>query len=71
MRIAGTDMKSGLLGNTTSGSMVVVDDGVAKLPDLTSFAGSIATTDRCLRVLCQKYGISMTDASKNALSCSC
>lgn len=64
MRIAGTDMKSGLLGNTTSGSMVVVDDGVAKLPDLTSFAGSIATTDRCLRVLCQKYGISMTDASK-------
>lgn len=64
MRIAGTDMKSGLLGNSISGSEVIVDNGVAKLHDLSSFAGSIATTDRCLKVLCQKYGISLTDASK-------
>ncbi len=64
MRIAGTDMKKGYLGTPTCGNEVIVDDGVAKLPDLSSFAGSIATTDRCLRVLCRDYGISICDASK-------
>lgn len=64
MRIAGTDMRSGVLGSLKSGTEVVVDDGVAKLPDMSSFAGSIATADRCLRVLCRDYGISISDASK-------
>lgn len=64
MRIAGTDMKFGLLGNAKSGSEVIVDGKVAKLPDLSSFAGSVATTDRCLKVLCRDYGISVADASK-------
>lgn len=64
MRIAGTDMKKGYLGTPSCGNEVIVDDGVAKLPDLSSFAGSIATTDRCLRVLCQDYGINICDASK-------
>ena len=64
MRIAGTDMKKGYLGTPSCGSEVVVDDGVAKLKDLSSFAGSIATTDRCLKVLCKDYGIDICDASK-------
>ena len=56
MRIAGTDMKFGKLGNKDVGTDVIVDDGVAKLPDMSSFAGSIATMDRCLAVLCRDYG---------------
>ncbi len=64
MRIAGTDMKKGYLGTPSCGSEVIVDDGVAKLPDMSSFAGSIATSDRCLRVLVKDYGIDICDASK-------
>lgn len=64
MRIAGTDMQKGSLGTPSCGSEVIVDNGVAKLKDLSSFAGSIATSDRCLRVLCKDYGIDICDASK-------
>lgn len=64
MRIAGTDMQKGYLGTPSCGSEVIVDDGVAKLQDLSSFAGSIATSDRCLRVLCKDYGIDICTASK-------
>ncbi len=63
MRIAGTDIKCGKLGSIENGTDVIVDDGVAKLPDLSSYAGSIATMDRCLKVLCLNYGFSLTDAS--------
>lgn len=63
MRIAGTNLICGKLGSEKSGGDVIVDDGVAKLPDLTSFAGSIATMDRCLKVLCKDFGFSLTDAS--------
>lgn len=63
MRISGTDMRQGKLGSLANGTDVIVDSGVAKLPDMSSFAGSVATMDRCLRVLCLDYGISLTDAS--------
>lgn len=62
-RIAGTNLKSAKLGSLTKGRDVIVDDGVAKLPDFSSFAGSIATMDRCLRVLCGDYGIDLPTAS--------
>ena len=62
-RIAGTELKTAKLGSLTNGRDVIVDDGVAKLPDLSSFAGSIATMDRCLRVLCKDFGISPSLAS--------
>ena len=64
MRIAGTDMKSGKLGSLKNGTDVIVDDTVAKLPDMSSYAGSIATMDRCLRVLVKDYGIDIVTASK-------
>ena len=64
MRIAGTDLKSGKLGSLKNGTDVIVDDTVAKLTDLSSFAGSIATMDRCLRVLVKDYGIDIVTASK-------
>ncbi|MBR4910888.1 MAG: N-acetylglucosamine-6-phosphate deacetylase [Clostridia bacterium] len=64
MRIAGTDMQSGKLGSLKNGTDVIVDDDVAKLVDMSSFAGSIATMDRCLRVLCGDYGIDIVTAAK-------
>lgn len=63
-RIAGTDMKSGKLGGLKNGSDIIVEDGVAKLPDRTCFAGSIATMDRCLRTLCTLFGLPITTASR-------
>ena len=63
MRIAGTDLKKGKLGSCKSGTDVIVDDGVAKLQDLSSYAGSIATMDRCLRVLVNDYEIPLNVAS--------
>ncbi len=63
MRIAGTNMQSGKLGSLKNGSEVIVDAGVAKLADRVSFAGSIATMDRCLRVLCNDFGIDLSTAS--------
>jgi N-acetylglucosamine-6-phosphate deacetylase len=35
-----------ILGVLKNGLKVIVEDGVAKLPDRSSFAGSIATADR-------------------------
>lgn len=63
-RIACTDAKSGKLGSLKNGSDMIVDDGVAKLPDLTSFAGSICTMDRALKVLCVDYGVDPVTAAK-------
>ena len=63
-RIAGTDMKEGKLGGLKNGSDIIVEDGVAKLPDRTCFAGSIATMDRCLRTLCTLFGLPITTASR-------
>ena len=64
MRIAATNLKEGKLGSLKSGTDVIVDDDVAKLTDMSSFAGSIATMDRCLRVLCKDYGIDTVTAAK-------
>ena len=64
MSIAGTTMTKGYLGTPECGSEVVVDNGVAKLPDFSCFAGSIATADRCLRVLVLDYGVDICTASQ-------
>ena len=64
MRLAATDLKEGRLGSLKNGTDVIVEDGVAKLPDRSSFAGSIATADRALRVLCVDYGVSPVTAAK-------
>lgn len=63
-RIACTDLKSGKLGSLVNGTEMIVDDGVAKLPDMSSFAGSICTMDRALKVVCQDYGIDVVTAAK-------
>ena len=47
-----------------SGGDIIIDDGVAKLLDMTAFAGSVATTDRLLRVIHKDAGFGLTEASK-------
>lgn len=44
------------------GTGFLIEDGVCKMPDRSAFQGSIATTDRLLRVAVQEAGIPMEDA---------
>ena len=53
---AGLDQKEGIM----DGTPYIVEDGVAKLPDRSAFAGSIATTDVLLRTVLG-CGISIHD----------
>jgi len=64
MRAAGTDVRESILGNPKNGLKVIVEDGVAKLPDRTSFAGSVATADRLVRTMISMAGVSLADAIK-------
>ncbi len=64
MRAAGTDVTESVLGNKENGLKVIVEDGVAKLPDRSSFAGSVATADRLVRTMLSMTGIPMTAAIK-------
>ena len=45
----GTETK---LGAMADGMDVIIEDGIAKLSDRSSFAGSVATADRLLRTMC-------------------
>ncbi len=49
MRAAGLPDGEYLLGSLESGQKCIVEDGVAKLPDRSAFAGSVATMDRLVR----------------------
>ena len=49
MRAAGMPEGKSVLGNRQSGLEVIVEDNVAKIPDRTAFAGSVATADRLVR----------------------
>lgn len=52
------------LRKCATSSELVVEDGVAKLADRTAFAGSVATTDRLLRVMHLQAGISLPEVSR-------
>ena len=65
MRAAGlADGETSVLGRMNDGVPVIVEDGVAKLMDRQSFAGSVATTDRLLRVMHLEAGIDLTEVSR-------
>lgn len=51
MRAAGMPDGEYRLGSLSSGQRCIVEEGVAKLPDRTAFAGSVATTDRLVRTM--------------------
>jgi len=64
MRAAGMDVTESVLGNINNGIKVIVEDGVAKLPDRTSFAGSVATADRLVRIMIAVAGVPLPEAIK-------
>lgn len=63
---AGLEQLEGELYSKTCGVNIVVEDGVAKLPDRSAFAGSVATADRLVRTMTTLAGVSMVDAVKMA-----
>jgi N-acetylglucosamine-6-phosphate deacetylase len=62
MRAAGMPEGESVLGNIHHGLKVIVEDGVAKLPDRSAFAGSVATADRLVRTMIQVAGVPLVDA---------
>ena len=62
MRAAGTQSHESILGSRENGLKVIVEDGVAKLPDRASFAGSVATTNRLVRTMIQTANVSLVEA---------
>ena len=63
-RIAASNLNGGKLGSNENGTYIIVDDNVAKLPDLSSYAGSICTMDKAIKVLCIDYDVDLVTASK-------
>jgi len=62
MRAAGMRNGESILGSRENGLKVIVEDGVAKLPDRSSFAGSVATTNRLVRTMIQIAGVPVIEA---------
>jgi N-acetylglucosamine-6-phosphate deacetylase len=62
MRGAGMPEGESVLGNIDTGMKVIIEDGVARLPDRSSFAGSVATADRLVRTMVQMAGVSLHEA---------
>ena len=55
-----------VIGSLKNGLPVIVEDGVTKLLDRQSFAGSTATTDRLYRTMAEAIGKDMVALSKMA-----
>ena len=62
LETAGLDMEEGTLIRQSNGMDMVYDDGVMKLPDKQSFAGSVATTDRLVRNMIRLGGAPIHEA---------
>ena len=66
MRSAGMPPGDSILGSKHNGLNVIVEDGVAKLPDRSSFAGSVATSDRLVRTMINMADVPLLEAVKMA-----
>lgn len=66
MRGAGMPEGESVLGSLKNGLPVIIEDGVAKLPDRTSFAGSVATFDRLIRNMVNMADVSLLEAVRMA-----
>ena len=65
MRGAGMpDGQEIILGSLKNGQKAIVEDGVAKLPDRSAFAGSVATTDRLVRTMIRLADVPLLEAVK-------
>ena len=61
---AGMENVQGEIFSQTCDSMVIIEDGVAKLPDRKAFGGSIATGDRLVRTMMKLAGVDVVNAVK-------
>ena len=66
MRAAGMPEGESTLGSLKNGLTVIVEDGVAKLPDRTAFAGSVATANQLVRNMVNLADVSLLDAVRMA-----
>ncbi len=66
IRAAGMPEGPSIIGSAENGMAIVIEDGVAKLPDRTAFAGSVATADRLVRNMVKLAELPLTDAVKMA-----
>ncbi|MBO5198431.1 MAG: N-acetylglucosamine-6-phosphate deacetylase [Lachnospiraceae bacterium] len=62
MRGAGMPEGMSILGGKKDGMPVIIEDGVAKLPDRSAFAGSVALCDRLIRTVTTLASIPLEDA---------
>ena len=62
MRAAGTDLKESFLGHPKHAMPVIIEEGVAKLPDRSAFAGSVALADRLVRTMIHTAEVPLVDA---------
>lgn len=62
MRGAGMPAGESILGSRSNGLKVIIEDGVAKLPDRSAFAGSVATADRLVRNMIELADVPLYDA---------
>lgn len=66
MRAAGMPPGESVLGGMKNGLKVIVENGVAKLPDRTAFAGSVATFDLLVRNMVNLADVPLLDAIEMA-----
>jgi len=66
MRGAGMPEGESILGSLKDGQRVIIEDGVAKLPDRSAFAGSVSTSDRLVRTMVKLAEVPLADAVKMA-----
>lgn len=64
MRATAMPEGESILGSLHNGLKVIVEDGVAKLPDRSAFAGSVATADRLVRSMINMADVPLIDAVK-------
>lgn len=62
LRGAGMPEGESISGSLKNGQKIIIEDGVAKLMDRSSFAGSVATTDRLVRTVVKQAAIPLLDA---------
>jgi N-acetylglucosamine-6-phosphate deacetylase len=55
-------VEESVLGSLADGRRVLIEDGVAFLPDRSSFGGSVATADRLVRTMVEMAGVPLAEA---------
>lgn len=64
MRGAGMPDGPSVLGPKKNGTDCIIEDGIAKMPDRSCFAGSVATGDRLARTLHKTVGLGLDEVTR-------